>query len=135
MSVPPGYTTPPGASRGRRRGVAKRSGGTKGRKVILADMASAQIVDTVTYTRKRFGRDKGLEYAGLIRAALRLLKVSPYAGTKRPEIHPEAYTLHIAKPGMNARHMFLYRVRKNVEVARLLYDAMNLQAQLPDEWK
>jgi hypothetical protein len=42
---------------------------------------------------------------------LRDLKDNPYLRALRPEIHPEARTMHIRRPGMDAAHLFLYRIR------------------------
>lgn len=61
--------------------------------------------------------------------------MTPTKGKRRLEIHPDAWTYHIARPGRRARHLFLYRIWEAVEVARFLYDAMDLPRQRPREWK
>ena len=66
---------------------------------------------------------------------MRTLEVAPTQGKPRPEIHSDAWTYHIARLGRRARHLFLYRIRDTVEVARFLYDAMDLSHQRPREWK
>jgi plasmid stabilization system protein ParE len=44
--------------------------------------------------------------------------------------------MHIRRPGRDAAHLFLYRVRGEVvEIARFRYDAMDLEQQVPAEWK
>ena len=103
--------------------------------VVLLPRADAQIIDVLDFTLEEFGEAKYLEYRDLIGLALRTLEVMPTAGKHRPEIHPDAWTYHIARPGWKARHLFLYRIRDNVEVARFLYDAMDLLRQRPREWR
>lgn len=103
--------------------------------VVLHPRAEAQIIDVLDYTLEEFGEAKYLEYRDLIGLALRTLEMTPTKGKRRPEIHPDAWTYHIARPGRRARHLFLYRIRDAVEVARLLYDATDLPRQRPREWK
>lgn len=93
------------------------------------------MIDVLHYTLEEFGEAKYLEYRDLIGLALKALEATPTAGKHRPEIHPDAWTYHIARPGRKARHLFLYRIRESVEVARFLYDAMDLPRQRPREWK
>lgn len=103
--------------------------------VVILPRAEAQIIDVLDYTLEEFGKAKYLEYRDLIGLALRMLEATPTAGKRRQEIHPDAWTYHIARPGRKARHLFLYRIREFVEVARFLYDAMDLPRQRPKEWK
>jgi plasmid stabilization system protein ParE len=103
--------------------------------LILLPRAEAQIVDVLTFTLERFGNDKHIEYRALIELALHTLSSRPEAGKRRDDIHPDAWTYHIARPGHRARHLFLYRIRDAVEIARFLYDAMDLPRQRPREWK
>jgi plasmid stabilization system protein ParE len=102
--------------------------------VILAPAADAQIVDVLARTFDRFGEHKYLQYRELIRRAFVELEADPRSGTPRPDIHPNAWILHIARRGLKARHLFIYRIRKDVEVARFLYDAMDLPRHRPEEW-
>jgi len=103
--------------------------------VVIHPRAEAQIVDVLSYTLTEFGEAKYLDYRGLIALALETLETTPTAGKRRPEIHPDAWTYHIARPGRNARHLFLYRIRVAVEVACFLHDAMDLPRQRPREWR
>jgi plasmid stabilization system protein ParE len=103
--------------------------------VVLHPRAEAQMIDVLDHTLEEFGEAKYLEYRDLIALALRTLEATPMKGKRRPEIHPDAWTYHIARPGHRARHLFLYRIRDAVEVARFLYDAMDLPHQRPREWK
>jgi toxin ParE1/3/4 len=91
------------------------------------------VEHVLLYTAKTFGMRKYVEYAALIEEALEALADNPEAGRKRPDIHPEAWTLHIAKPGRRARHLLLYRVAQDgtAVIHGLFYDAMDL----PQQWR
>jgi len=102
--------------------------------VVFLPRADAQIADVLAHTLKRYGPRKHLEYRALIRIAIEALEADQTAGKRRPDIHPDAWEYRIARRGMKARHLFIYRIRENVEVARFLYDAMDLTKQGPDEW-
>ena len=103
--------------------------------VVLAPRAEAQIADVLVFTYEQFGEAKYAEYRELIDLALETLETTPTAGKRRSDIHPEAWTYHIARPARKARHLFLYRIRGSVEIARFLYDAMDLPRQRPKEWE
>ena len=103
--------------------------------VVLPD-AETQMEDALAYAPARFGEAEYLEYLELIQAAVQLLEQTPQAGSKRDDIHPDAWTYHIARPGQRARHMLLYRVRGDrVEVGRFLYDGMDLPQYWPEPWQ
>jgi toxin ParE1/3/4 len=103
-------------------------------RIVLSPRADEQIIDVLAFTLARFGEVKYLDYLGLIGTALETLEARPTAGKQRPEIHPDAWTFHIARRGRRARHLFLYRIRAEVEIARFLYDSMDLRRQRPPEW-
>ena len=88
----------------------------------------------LAFTFDRFGERKYLEYRTLIRIALEALAADPTIGKQRSDIHPDAWAYHIARRGMRARHLFVYRIRDDVEIARFLYDAMDLVRRRPEEW-
>lgn len=95
-----------------------------------------QIREAIQRTREDYGPAKAREYSQLIRRTLHELKENPYLRQLRPEIDPEVRLLHIRRPGQGAAHLFLYRVRGQVvEIGRFRYDAMELEAQVPPEWK
>jgi plasmid stabilization system protein ParE len=102
--------------------------------VVLARRAQIQIAETLVYTRKRFGDHKYREYRELVDLALQALAERAEVGTRRLDLHPDAWTYHIARPGKNARHLFLYRIRTEVEIGRFLYDGMDLPSHWPKEW-
>lgn len=94
-----------------------------------------QIREALRRTRQDYGPAKAIEYSQLIRLALRELAENPYIRQTRPEIHPDARLMPIRRPGKDAAHLFLYRIRgTTVEVARFRYDAMDLEQQVPAEW-
>jgi len=84
--------------------------------VVILPRVEVQIVDVLEHTLEEFGEAKYLEYRELIGPALKTLEVTPMAGKRRTEIHPDAWTRHIARPGRKARHLFLYRIRDVVEL-------------------
>jgi plasmid stabilization system protein ParE len=102
--------------------------------LVLHPRVDAQIIDVLGHTFERFGEAKYLEYRELIGLALTALEVAPAQGKRRPGLHPDAWSYHIARPGRRARHLFLYRIRDAVEIASFLYDAMDLPRQRPREW-
>lgn len=102
--------------------------------IVIHPRAEAQIVDVLDYTLATFGEAKYLDYRDLIGLALETIEATPTAGKRRPEIHPDAWTYHIARRGRHARHLFLYRIQEVVEVASFLYEAMDLPRQRPREW-
>lgn len=102
--------------------------------VIIAPCAIEQIAEVVHQTRIDYGEHKERQYDELVESALETLAENPRMGTHRPEIHPDAWTYHIGKRGKRARHLFLYRISEAVEVARFLYDAMDLPRHVPEEW-
>lgn len=101
--------------------------------VILLPGVRTAMAEAIRYTERRFGTHKAAEYRGLIREALRELADNAEAGTRRYDIHTEAWELHLRRPGKRARHVLLYRVREAVEVAAFLHDAMNLAERWPEE--
>ena len=103
--------------------------------VVILPRANAEIIDVLEFTLEQFGEGKYLEYRELISLALTTLEATPTAGKRRPEIHPDAWSYHIARPSQKARHLFLYRIREVAEIARFLYDAMDLPRQRPRQWK
>ena len=86
------------------------------------------IEDALIHTARTFGLRKLDEYVALIEEALRALDDDSEAGKRRPDVHPEAWTIHIAKRGRNARHLFLYRLRPDgvAVIYGFFHDTMNL---------
>jgi plasmid stabilization system protein ParE len=104
-------------------------------KIVIAPRAHAQVAETIYYTLLQFGERKARAYEALIQIALEALSENAQAGKHRPEIHESAWTYHIARPGQRARHLFLYRIKESVEIARFLYDGMDLERHWPEDWQ
>jgi plasmid stabilization system protein ParE len=102
--------------------------------VVILPFAEAQMADALAYTLERYGEAKFTEYLDLIDLAVRALAEDPKAGRHRPQVHPDAWIYPIQQRGRKARHLFLYRIRSEVEIARFLYDGMDLERHLPDDW-
>ena len=95
-----------------------------------------QIEEAIARTREEYGDAKALEYAQLIRRSLNDLAENPFVRQLRPEIHPDARIMHIRRPGQDAAHLFLYRVRDRiVEIGSFRSDRTDLHSQIPTQWK
>jgi toxin ParE1/3/4 len=109
------------------------------RRIRLLPAVERDIEETLGATLRRFGTRKYDEYRGLIRRAIEDIAADPDRppAKRRPEIHKNARTFHIARRGRRARHFFLYRIADDgvVEFARLLYDGMDLVQHLPASYK
>ncbi len=107
-------------------------------KLRISQDAERDIEQVLTTTYDKFGEHKYAEYRGLVALTLQELGSDPTnARTKtRPEIHPQARTVHLARKGKAARHFILYRIvdESIVEIGRLLYDGMDLAQHLPEQY-
>ena len=104
--------------------------------IRISSLAQRDIEDVLRWTLREFGERKYEEYRGLIREAIETVARNPDAARRRPELHEAARTFHIGKQGRRARHFLLLRVAPDgiVEIARLLYDGMDLSSHLPEEY-
>ncbi|HVW24139.1 MAG TPA: type II toxin-antitoxin system RelE/ParE family toxin [Polyangiaceae bacterium] len=97
----------------------------------LIPAVEADIEEALTETLITYGFAKYADYALLIQEALEALAADPRAGKRREYIHPDAWTLRIAKRGRRARHVFLYEIVDDVAcIYGLFYDGMDL----PTRW-
>jgi len=105
-------------------------------KLRFSNRAIQDIEQVLAYTLTQFGDSKYEEYKELIRKALTDIAADPNRrpARRRPELHRDAWTFHIARRGKRARHFFLYRVmgEEFIDVGRLLHDSMDLEGNLPD---
>lgn len=98
------------------------------RTVVLLPAVRAQIADVLAFTELRFGARKAGQYVQLIEEALDILAADAERGRSRPEIAPDAWSLHL---GPRTRHMFLYRIAGDRVLVHLFsYDSMDL----PTKW-
>jgi toxin ParE1/3/4 len=104
----------------------------------LSNQAVRDISDALDFTLKQFGEKQRTQYQRIIRETLEELAADPDNRRikRRPEIHPDARTIHLGRRGRRARHLFLYRVVDNrfVDVARLLHDSMDLERNMPEDF-
>ena len=107
-------------------------------RVRLSEPARRDIQHALRHTLERFGAAQHDDYQALIRLALVEIATNPTSirAKRRPELHPDAFAWHIARPGRRARHLFIYRIGPDdvVEIARFLHDAMDIKRHLPDEF-
>jgi len=93
----------------------------------LAPVVRQDIRDALAFTLARFGPVKAREYSALIRLALRELASNPHCGHRRQDVDEDAWVHRIAKPGRDARHLFLYEVIDDkAQVYGFFYDGMGL---------
>jgi toxin ParE1/3/4 len=103
----------------------------------ISKLASRDIEKILEYTLEHFGERKYEQYKALIREALAQIGSKPLAfpSLARADLYHDARTLHIARKGKPARHLFVYRVKETgvIVVLRLFHDAMDLARHLPEE--
>ena len=66
--------------------------------IVLAKRVQVQIAQVLVYTLKEFGPLKRDEYHQLIRLALEDLADDAEAGTKKPQIHHDAWKVIVCCP-------------------------------------
>ena len=98
----------------------------------ILPVAEADIEQVLSYTARTFGLHQYDRYAALIEDALGALADDSEAGKRRLDIHPEAWSLHIAQPGRDASHLFLYRIDSS-RVA-VIYGLFHQVMNLPKHW-
>jgi toxin ParE1/3/4 len=101
--------------------------------VRLTATAESDFQGTIAWTLEQFGDRQARIYADTLSAALIALTAGPTTvGAKDwSEIGRGLFTVHVARSGHKGRHFVLFRVVKSrgqrqVEVLRLLHDAMDL---------
>ena len=105
--------------------------------VRLTATAERDFQDIIAWTLEEFGDRQARIYADVLSAALAALITGPttVGAKERREIGKGLFTLHVARNGRKGRHFVLFRVRPNarqVEVLRLLHDAMDLRLHTTD---
>ncbi len=108
--------------------------------VQLTATAESDFQGIIAWTLEQFGDRQARVYAETILASLVALTDGPTTvGAKdRSEIGRGLFTLHVARGGRKGRHFVLFRIaqgggERQVEVLRLLHDAMDLGTQALDE--
>jgi toxin ParE1/3/4 len=108
--------------------------------VRLTATAESDFQGIVAWTLEQFGDRQTRIYAETLLATLVALTGGPTTvGVKlRSEIGRGLFTLHVARGGRKGRHFVLFRIargggQRQIEVLRLLHDAMDLDTQAFDE--
>ncbi|MEO0515329.1 MAG: type II toxin-antitoxin system RelE/ParE family toxin [Planctomycetota bacterium] len=100
--------------------------------------ARRDIEAALQNTLDRFGLTKHDDYRELVRLALTAIANDPEAlpAKHRDDLHLDVLIFHIGRTGRKARHFFVYRIADDgvVEVARLLYDGMDIVKHLPADY-
>jgi toxin ParE1/3/4 len=104
-------------------------------RIKLSRKARKDIENALAWSLDQFGERQHDAYQELIREALVEIADDPTAppARERPEIRKGIWTFHIARRGRHARHLFVYRLKRNgeVDIVRFLHDAMDLPQHLP----
>jgi toxin ParE1/3/4 len=116
---------------------------------VISPAAERDIQAILAWTHEQFGVRGRLRYEALLVRAIHDVVENPQrtGSQARPEIAPSAWTYHlwhsrdrVEPPGDRVhrpRHVLLYRIGKDgqVEIGRVLHDAMDLARHLPDEYR
>ncbi len=105
--------------------------------VLLTATAEADFQDIIAWTLERFGDRQARIYADVLSSAIVALASGPatLGARERREVGKALFTLHVARHGRKGSHFVLFRVRRNkrqIEILRLLHDAMDLASHVPD---
>jgi toxin ParE1/3/4 len=117
--------------------------------VIVAPKARSDIASILAWTEEHFGPQIVTRYAKLLATAIEEIAENPeHAGSmQRSDIAQHCRTYHLFFSRKSAgragdrirqpRHLLLYRVTESniVEIGRVLHDSMDLQANLPEEYR
>jgi toxin ParE1/3/4 len=117
--------------------------------VIIAPKARSDIASILAWTERNYGPQTLKRYGKLIAKAIEQVAANPeLAGSsKRPEIAEGCRTYHLICSRRSAgragdrirhpRHFLLYPVSESnvVEIGRVLHDSMELEANLPEEYR
>lgn len=91
----------------------------------LTPLAEADILAIGRYTQEKWGVAQRREYLSQLDTAFRRLSENPALGVKRDEVRSGARSHAVAS------HVVWYRtVRENVEVLRILHQAMEPESHL-----
>jgi toxin ParE1/3/4 len=106
--------------------------------VRLTAAAEADYQNIIAWTLGQFGDLQARVHADTLSAALVELTAGPttVGAKERSEIGKGIFTLHAARGGRKGRHFVLFRIgpdnpQSQIEVLRLLHDAMDLKLQTP----
>ena len=104
-------------------------------RLILSDIAKADIRTILRDTRAQFGPLQVPTYRLLIAEARKRLRENPNLGHHREGLPADWRLFHISQRGRPARHFFLYIVSESearIDVLRILHDAMDIPRHWPE---
>lgn len=102
-------------------------------RLLLSDIAKADIREILRSTRAQFGPLQVPKYRALLSEARKRLRENPGLGHHREGLPPDWRLFHISQRGRPARHFILYVVNgaeNRIDVLRVLHDAMDI----PQHW-
>ncbi len=116
---------------------------------LISPAAEQDIGSILVWTQEHFGEQARLRYEALLTQGITDVAENPDRGGshRRSEIADAARTYHLwhsrnhvpVADGrvQNPRHFLLYRTRSDgrVEIGRVLHDSMDLERQLPEDYR
>lgn len=105
--------------------------------VHVASAAERDFAEAVRWSAERFGPRQARIYVTTLALAVRALASGPEVLGARPrdDIGRGIRVLHVARGGRKGRHFVMFRVasqaERELEMLRLLHDAMDLPRHLP----
>jgi toxin ParE1/3/4 len=113
----------------------------------LAPGAQRDVIGILAWSEERFGASARARYEQLIETAIRDVAIDPErpGSRARPELGPGIGAYHLSFSRQRARgpggiirtprHLLIYRLLSDteLEIVRVLHDAMELGQHLPDE--
>lgn len=104
--------------------------------IRLSGPAERDFADILIWSRERFGAQQAKTYGRTLIAALTALEAGPDQPgiRRRDDISPNLRSLHVARRNRRGRHFILFRATETgqIQVVRILHDAMDLARHIPD---
>jgi toxin ParE1/3/4 len=102
-------------------------------RLVRSPLAKRDIVEILTFTKRRWGTEQARIYGALIKEALVTVARDPTLGKPRDDVRSGLLAFHIRQQGRDARHLLFYVVADDgtVRVLRLLHDAMDFERHFP----
>jgi toxin ParE1/3/4 len=114
------------------------TGGTWSVRLTVA--AETDFESIIGWTLEQFGDVQARLYAQVLSSAVEALTAGPNVpgANARSQIGKRLFTFHVAREGNRGRHFVLFRVDaarglRQIEVLRILHDAMDLQRHMLED--
>jgi toxin ParE1/3/4 len=105
--------------------------------IRLSGPAQRDFRRILSETTRDFGENQASAYRELLLDAIANLQTGPdnVLSRARNDVRPGLWFLHVARRGRHGRHNLVYRVtgEANIEIIRILHDAMDFARHLPSE--